>query len=218
MAVQEELLEFVRDALARGQSRERIEAVLRQAGWPVEQITKAVSAYATVDFPVPVPRPRPYLSAREAFFYLLMFSALYLTCYYLGCLLFELINRAFPDPLQAVSGGYSPAYDSGEMIRWPIANLLVAFPVYLWISWVTGRALAADPSKRGSKIRRWLTYLTLFVAAGFVIGDVVTLIYYFLGGEMTVRFTLKVLTIGVIAGAVLGYYLTDLRREEVETA
>jgi hypothetical protein len=50
-----------------------------------------------------------------------------------------------------------------------------------------------------------------------VIGDVVTLIYYFLGGEMTVRFSLKVLTIGVIAGTVLAYYLTDLRREEVET-
>jgi hypothetical protein len=37
-----------------------------------------------------------------------------------------------------------------------------------------------------------------------------------LGGELTIRFFLKVLTIAVIAGTIFGYYLWDLRREEEE--
>jgi hypothetical protein len=38
-----------------------------------------------------------------------------------------------------------------------------------------------------------------------------------LGGELTVRFLLKVITVGIIAGAVFGHYLWDLRKEERET-
>jgi len=54
----------------------------------------------------------------------------------------------------------------------------------------------------------------LFVAAGFLIGDLVTLIYSLLEGELSSRFVLKVLVVGAIAGAVFTYYLRDLRRDE----
>jgi hypothetical protein len=58
--------------------------------------------------------------------------------------------------------------------------------------------------------------LTLFVAASVLIADFTTLVYNLLGGELTVRFLLKVLTVGVIAGATFGYYLWDLRLDEKE--
>jgi hypothetical protein len=54
------------------------------------------------------------------------------------------------------------------------------------------------------------------VAACALIGDVTTLVYNLLGGELTVRFVLKVLTVGIIAGTAFTYYLRDLRRDEVE--
>ena len=91
---------FVRDALARGLSREAIEKALTQAGWTPPQIRDALGAFAEVDFPVPVPRSRPYLSAREAFLYLVLFTTLYLSAYHVGSLCFDFINRAFPDPAQ----------------------------------------------------------------------------------------------------------------------
>ena len=65
-------------------------------------------------------------------------------------------------------------------------------------------------------MRRWLTYLTLAIAAGILIGDSTTLVYNVLDGEVAVRFLLKVLTTGGIAGAVFTYYLRDLRRDEKE--
>src|SRR3546814_11633295 len=73
----QELDTFVREALMRGQSREAIAQVLAAAGWAEAQTRDVLSAYAEVDFPVPVPRPRASLSAREAFLYLVLFASLY---------------------------------------------------------------------------------------------------------------------------------------------
>jgi hypothetical protein len=47
-----------------------------------------------------------------------------------------------------------------------------------------------------------------------LLGDLIALVYNLLGGDLTARFVLKVLTIGVIAGAVFAYYLTDLRGDD----
>ena len=98
MAVREELQAFVRDGLVRGVPRTRIEEVLLQAGWDPREVKAALAEFAEIDFPVPVPRPKPYLSAQEAFLYLVLFSTLYVSAYHFGKLLFQLINRAFPDP------------------------------------------------------------------------------------------------------------------------
>ena len=65
-------------------------------------------------------------------------------------------------------------------------------------------------------MRRWLTYLTLFVAAAVLVGDMITLVNNVLGGELSIRFVLKVLVAAVIAGTIFGFYLHDLRREEKE--
>jgi hypothetical protein len=162
-----------------------------------------------MDFPVPVPRPRTSLSAREAFLYLLQFSTLYTVAYNLGGLLFAFVNRAFPDPAANPYGEFA-----ANSIRWSISALIVAFPVFLWVSTVNGRAVRADLTVRTSAVRRWLTYLTLFGAACTLIGDVMALVYSALGGELTTRFVLKVLIVGAIAGAIYWYYLSDLRTDE----
>lgn len=206
----DELTEFVKAALARAVPRGEIEAALRSAGWTVDQTRSALAGFADSEFPIPVPRPRPYLDAREAFLYLILFSTLYMSAYHLGDLLFDIINAAFPDPADRVE---LMAYRRVSM-RWSISWLIVAFPVFLYMSRLVGRDIAADPNKRHSKVRRWLTYLTLFIASGAIIGDVVALVYNLLGGEITVRFLLKVLVVAFIAGSVFWYYLTDIRREE----
>jgi len=215
MAVTEDLFTFVRDALARGLSRVDIERALVAAGWEVPEVRAALAGYADVDFPVPVPRPRPTLSARDAFLYLLLFTTLYISAYHVGSLIFELIARVFPDPVATTAGVTAHA---SARIRWSIASLLVASPVFLYLSALTGRLVRLDPAKRGSAVRRWLTYLTLFLAASTVIGDLIALFYSLLSGELTIRFVLEVLTVGGIAGAVFGYYLHGLRQDEAGSA
>ena len=214
MAAGDELLDFVRDALGRGVPRVQIEDALRKGGWTTDQIRGALNAFAEIDFPIPVPRARPYLSAREAFIYLVLFGTLYASAFNLGSLAFDFINRAFPDASQTGEG-----FDeySRQSIRWSISWLIVAFPVFLYLSWLTERDISRDPIKRASKVRRWLTYLTMFSAACALLGDFTTLVYNVLGGELTVRFLLKVITVALISGTAFIYYLRDLRQDEVES-
>jgi len=214
MAISEELLSFVRDALGRGLSRAEIENALLMAGWRPDQVRSALAAFAQVDeFPIPVPRPKLYLSAREAFMYLVLFTTLYLTTFNLGRLVFQFINIAFPDAAATVDFVES----ARQAIRFSVASLIIAFPIFMYLSLLIGRSIRRDPSKRASKVRKWLTYMTLFVAAGVIIGDLTALVYGFLGGELSLRFALKVVTVAVIAGGIFGYYLWDLRQEERET-
>lgn len=209
MSTPDALSDFVRAALERGASRTEIEAVLRKAGWTIEQTNGALAAFADTPFPIPVPRPRPYLDARETFMYLLLFSTLYVSAYHLGSLLFDIINTTLPDPAESQLASYARV-----SMRWSISSLVVSFPVFACMSWLVGRSVAADPNKRHSKVRRWLTYLTMFIAASVLIGDVISLIFSVLGGEMTLRFVLKVLVVAFIAGTIFWYYLSDIRREE----
>ena len=205
-ASSEDLDRFVREALAREIPRDRIESALLEAGWPRKKVEDALGNFAEMDFPLPVPRPQTYLSAREAFFYLLLFTTLFLSAFNFGVILFELIEKIFPDPAGS-------AYTASSL-RWAVATVVVSFPIFLFLTVRLERELRKDPVQRDSKVRKWLTYLTLFLAAGFLIGDVVSLIYHVLEGELTVRFLLKVLVVAGIAGTVFGYYLYDLRKGE----
>lgn len=202
---------FAREALLRGQNRADIENAMLQAGWTKEQAKAALGAFADSAFPVPVPRPRPYLSAREAFLYLVLFSALYLSAYHLGSLTFDFINRFLPDPTVQRYG-----FSIVDSMRFSAASLIIGVPLYLFMSAKIGRDLASNPVKRLSSVRRWLTYLTLFMAASILVGDLITLVYDALGGDLTLRFLLKVLTVAIISGAIFWHYLSDLRQEERE--
>ena len=184
----------------------------RTAKGSVTRRTSPTARLARLSGVRPVPKPRPYLSAREAFLYLILFATLYVAAWNLGSLLFDLINRAFPDP---TATDYQVAR-LGDSIRWSASSVIIAFPVFLYVAWYLGRELARSPIKRLSAVRRWLTYLTLFVAAAVLIGDMITLVYNVLGGELSIRFVLKVLVAAVIAGTIFGFYLHDLRREEKE--
>lgn len=215
-----ELLDFTRRALEKGAAPEQIQAALKEAGWREPDIRAATHAFAPVDFPVPVPRPRPYLSAREVFVYALFFTAVYVTAFNLGALNFSFIDLAVPEP----SGRGPPFLPGGaadlgrdvvlDRMRGQIAALVVAFPLFLFMHRLIRRGMAADPTKRDSRPRKWMTYLTLFVAASALIGDLSTLVYKALGGELTLRLILQLATIAVIAGGAFGYFLWDIRRDE----
>jgi hypothetical protein len=203
------LTAFVHESLLSGASRQETERVLLEAGWSKHQINSALSAYSSVEFPVPVPKPKAQLSARDAFMYLVMFGMLYVSAYNLGNLLFQFINLAFPDALIQEYGDFT-----GMRIRWSISSLLVAFPVFLFVSARISKSIVQDPTQRTSGIRKWLTYLTLSVAACVIVGDLIYLINSLLSGELKVRLLLKVLTVGLISGSIFWFYLWSMRADD----
>ncbi len=208
----EELRRFIKESLERGIARETIRAVLLEAGWQERDVRSALAAFADVDFPVAVPRPRPYLHAREAFLYLVSFISLYVFAFSLGAVLFGLIDHTFPDTLHRYRSPASAADATA------LAAVIVAFPLYLFLMRRLAVAVAADPERRQSLVRRWLTYLTLVVGAGIILGDIIALLASLLTGDPTVSFFLKVAAVLLIVAPIFGYYLWDMRQAEDEVS
>lgn len=150
-------------------------------------------------------------SPRDVFLYLFSIVAMGASAVAFGTLLFQYINIYFPDPL---TDSFRLASSYLSPIRWSIASLIVIFPLYVWVLRFLQKDWTAHPEKRDLRIRKWLVYLTLFVAALVIVGDLVALIFNFLEGELTARFALKVASIFFIAGSVFMYYLWNLRHEE----
>lgn len=201
---------FVKEALGKGLERSAIERVLREAGWQADEVRTALQTYADIDFPLPVPRRTAHVSAREAFLYLVLFMTLAISAISLGTIVFQLINRWLPDPL--AYDGYITAVN--ETLRSATAALIVAFPVFLFVSRLTMRAIQENPDLRLSRPRTMITYLAMFFASAVIIGSLIALVTSVLGGELTTRFVLKTATVLAIAGTIFGYYLNDLKRAE----
>ncbi len=210
MAINPELVGFVREGLERALPREQIANILTRAGWPPDQVRRALAGFADVESPIPVPRPTVSTRPREAFLYVVMFTALFVSAFSLGAVLFRLIDLALPDPAGL------PPEAVRELLRLSVSALVVASPLFAFVARVVCRGVEAQPGSRASRIRLQLTYLTLFVASCVLVGAVTALVYSFLGGELTLRFVLKSLTVAAIAGGAFGYYLRDLRAAERE--
>lgn len=141
--------------------------------------------------------------------HLLNMVMLYVAAFGFGRLLFMMINFYYPDPLY-------PTYENYfDTMRWSISSIIVAFPAYILSSKYLFKEYQAEPKKKNLRVKTWLEYLTLFGTAVIILIDVMTLVYFLLGGEITIRFILKVLTVVFIAGLIFTYYLIIVR-ETVE--
>lgn len=147
---------------------------------------------------------------RDFFLYLLATVTLYVSVISGLMLLFQFINLTFPDPLDYAEGVRGS-------IRWGAAMLTILFPVFAFTTRFLHADLAKHPDKGNYRIRKWLLYLTVFVAALVVIGDLITLLFNFLNGALTIRFLLKILAVGLVTGLVFGYELWDVRRTNFKT-
>jgi len=207
----EKLSQYIAGAKGKGAPDDFLVGFLREQGWPVKDIYAAFARYyeSLTGLPVPVRAGGAGEAARDAFLYLLAFSTLATWTVALGSLLFTFIDRWFPDPVarQRIESPYTVSYE--------MACVIVAFPIYLLVMRFILREVESRPEKIESGVRRWLTYIALLIAAGILIGDLITFLTYFLQGELTARFILKVLTVIVIAGSVFWYYLGSLRKGSV---
>lgn len=199
---------FIAHARSKNMDHQTIRMLLLSAGWKEKDIAAALVS-GTLDMQVPVPVDTG--SAKDAFFHLLTFTTLYSTVISLIVLAFEYIGRWFPDPA-VTSYAYGESADVST-IRWAIAVIIVSFPMFILLSRALHREFATQPEKLALGVRKWLTYLTLFVTACTLIGDVITLLFHLLNGELTMRFLLKVIAVLVLSGLPFLYYFSVLRMD-----
>lgn len=146
---------------------------------------------------------------KDVFLQLLSMILLYLSAIFFMTIVWQYINYSFPDNLESYY--QENVFDT---IRWASASLIVFFPVFLITSWAIGKDFIAVPDKRNLGFRKWLIYITLLVASITITTDLVWLIYDFYQGELTLKFTLKALTILLVTGGIFGYLLWDVNTHE----
>lgn len=201
MASSDQLREFVRRSLEAGHDRAAISRAMDEAGWSASEARAALDAWAKPENMPPVPRPLPYVSAREAVFYGLMFAALVMVTWHLVQLGFAVIDTL-------ISDATDPAPGRGGM-RWSIAALAGFLPLFLYLDRRTSD-VPQGGAQRGSALRRLFASVTLLIALLALMGDLVAAIYALLSGGLTLRFVAKAVLVGAVAGLVLAYYRNDL--------
>ena len=206
MSSPENLSKFLDAGREQGLSEEALVGLLRGRGWPVDDAYSAVASHYEARTGARIPPYQRSGSAKDAFLYLLAFSLLATWSIAVGSVLFTLIDHWLSDPLTRTyyQSGYYQIADS-------LACIIVAFPVYLLVTRYILRELQAHPEKFDSPVRKWLTYIALLIAAGVVVGDIITFLTFLLRGEVGSRFIAKTSVVLVIAGGIFWYYLSSLQ-------
>lgn len=144
-------------------------------------------------------------SAQDFFLNLGVVATLYAVVISFLSLAFSVINRLFPDTLSY----YGDPYSSG--VRFAMATIIVVFPLFVWLSRTVTKAIMNDEARKHSAIRRWMVYVTLFLASLTLVIDLVVVLNSFLSGDITTRFILKALAVVIVAGMVFWHYLGEIR-------
>lgn len=205
------IAEFIQKSLDAGIPVPSFVGLLTARGWTEKQAYSALADHYQRQTGIEVPpRPGSGASARDAFFYLLIFSTLAVWTVSLGCLAFSLIDRWLGDPLFR---GYGETF-STYTVTTSLAAIIVAFPLHLLVSRTVLSDAAADPDKLDSGIRKWLTYMALVIAASVFMGDLIAALAYLLRGELTSVFLAKSFVVLVLSTGVFWYYFGGLRKVE----
>ncbi len=153
--------------------------------------------------------PAKVTGPKDVFLELWVVGTLYLSASFIVTLLFQYTNYFFVDAA-------NPYSFSQSTVRWLVAILVTILPTHIFVLRLREKDYLQTPAKREGRLRKWLLYLTLFITAITCVVDFATLIFFFLNGEISIRFILKVLAVAIVAGSVFWYYLAELRRNTPE--
>jgi hypothetical protein len=206
----ERLGQFIRKAKDRGISDDSLVSLLRQNGWSERRIYAGLTEYYESTLGEPIPsRGSRIEQARDAFLYLLAFITLGWWTVALVMLSDQLIDHAFPSALDTGYAYFSFRSETAGLL----AALILAFPLFLFVSRLITREASARPEALESGVRKWLTYIALVITAVTLLGDAIVFLSKFLSGDLSVRFALKAVVLLIVASGIFWYYLGTVGQE-----
>ncbi|MEM7439491.1 MAG: DUF5671 domain-containing protein [Pseudomonadota bacterium] len=198
-----DLSEFVRGEIAVGRDKADIRTKLLSADWTETEVERALSKWQADADAGAVPRPLRSMAARDAIFYLTLFTALGV-----------LIGTIIPIGFLLVEYWLPESYDRPNRVRmsdvrWLISTLIVFAPVFWVLDTFDAKGLRTDAMRKHLSVRRWLSGIALFAAAMTFMVDAIWVIHAYLDGQMTPRFLLKSGLVAALASYVFLYFLRD---------
>ena len=211
----EALIDFVKDCYKAGKGHSEIRTTLKDTGWATEQIDEALGQFVDKAYPVAIPRPVVFASPRLVFLNIFYFLVLYLSVYDVVAMLFTFLDYYLPDGLGRMQGAFYSSRPIGEAIRTYLATVICCVPLVWWSSRIISKAME-ETKQRIPRIRLKLIYLTMFIGACVMLGNGICFIYYFLSGELGLRFVLKVLILTALTIGLFAYYRAEIKQTEAK--
>jgi hypothetical protein len=209
------IVTYVTEKVRSGASKKDIHEQLTSVGWPEDEVN-TVYAQALITLGVPVPEKGSHgislkkTSTVETVLNLFSFILLGIITTAIGTLYFNIIEYFFPDPLK--SAYYYYYEGTNNAIHYAMAGLIIGFPILVTVLRMWFKKFREEENKVEANLTKWVTYLVLLVSAVVIVGDLITVLYTFLQGEISIRFFLKGLTVLAIAGAIFGFYFLERKR------
>lgn len=141
-------------------------------------------------------------SAKYTFYYLLSLVSLAIVSISFGMIIFEIIDKFIVD----VAG-----YFYSSSIKGAISGLLIGAPIFFFSTSRIYKGLKEKELEESAPLRKWLTYLILFISSIVIIWALIDILNNFLEGGLTLNLGLKSLTILFISGVIFSFYLSDVR-------
>jgi|GEM_PF-227684 len=157
-------------------------------------------------------------SAFHLFLYLTSFLTLLFTSLGIGGIFYQLINKNFPSDELLVGYFYSYLFfnpNIQNLAKISVKCIIIAGPIFFWISFLITKLIREGKISKNSKIRKWITYVILFIASVIVIEDLISLVSRILEGDMFSHIALKMLVDLIIVGIIFSFYFWDMRKKNM---
>jgi hypothetical protein len=210
------LQSYIEDKIRAGATKDYIKEQVLAVGWTDDDFDKSYAdALMAIGVPTPAITRGNYAkraSVGDIVLNFFSFILLGIAVSAVGVLYYKVIDVFFPDSLD--SNGYSSYYYTSisSTIHYAISALVVSFPLYYIAVRMWFKKFKEDEAKIESKITKWLTYLVLLATAVTIVGDLITVIFELLQGEITIRFILKAIVILILAGTVFAFYFLERKK------
>lgn len=151
--------------------------------------------------------------AYHLFLYLSMFFSLGFLIGGMLTSLFQFVNKYVPDVSNINEFNASVFDDAGLKIG--LSMLLVASIVYFIAAKIVNKKLIKNDIRPNSLVRKFLTYIALFILVAISIGSLVALVFNYLNGELTGNTFGKIAAFFVVNGFFALFYFWEIRRKDL---
>lgn len=185
---------------------EQIKEQLIKAGWALSQVDKEFNKSGGDQ--IPLPPPPQHFGMWVSFVYILLFISLYIWSSALGGILNLAVDKYLPDPLSNKDLYIGTV--SNTVLQFFGAMLMVGFPIFGILYLVTIRQSINNPGVKNLRSRKLLIYLTLVVTFLVIIGNLMTIVFGFLGGSTSMNSFAHFAVTLFVAGSIFGYLLNQV--------
>ena len=214
------LLEYINNAKTHGLSDTQIQENLRKAGWADSDISSALgggfdpNAVPTPAFLPPSPSPRPTVSSIwDTFEHVLLFISLYVLYTSLALTLHFFIDKYITS---ANASPYSYASQSSYgliLLRGYLAALIVSCPLFSFFFLRVTKRTILHPEVRNLSSRKTLIYLTLVITFLVLLINIISIIFNFLNGNVSLNFVVHFITTITLSAFIFIYYLKEVKED-----